>query len=301
MNKIEINAALVQLNETAMGYAKTLQSGWKDDALLYLEYARKIQHAFHKLATFQTLQKHGETAIWEASKEWGVNEDITRIVTGWIEEVKYRASYNPLNFFVALRLYERKRSEIRRKYNQIHHKLSQLQKRYGKLADEVGKKKGVFAERILEDISFRNQAIVTLKETTELEEMSFREQIELWFTTNRMRKSDFLSLITLEKRLHYWDGVPNRTNQELSELPDELDFEAFQDAVFLNKIEHHKDSYLFDQFMHDLMKFIDENPGAMFGAFKETFGPIPTYTAYSDEFGRVAKLDPNKPNLTIVH
>jgi len=301
MNKIEINAALVQLNETAMGYAKTLQSEWKDDALLYLEYARKIQHAFHKLATFQTLQKHGETAIWEAVEERGVDEDITKIVTGWIEEVKYRASYNPLNFFVALRLYERKRSEIRRKYNQIHHKLSQLQKQYGKLADEAGKRKGVFAERILEDISFRNQAIITLKETTELEEMSFREQIELWFTTNRMRKSDFLSLITLEKRLHYWDGVPNQTNQKISEFPDELDFISLRDAVFMDKVEHDQDCYLFDQFLHDVMKFIDENPGAMFGAFQKSFGAISTYTAHTDEFGRIANLEQNKPNLAVVH
>ncbi|GED68997.1 hypothetical protein BRE01_26990 [Brevibacillus reuszeri] len=301
MNKIEINAALVQLNETAMGYAKTLQSEWKDDALLYIEYARKIQHTFHKMATFQTLQKHGETAIWEAAEERGVDADITSIVTGWIEAVRHRASYNPLNFFIALRLYERKRSEIRRKYNQIHYKLSQLQKQYGKLADEAGKRKGAFAERILEDISFRNQAMITLKETTELEEMSFREQIELWFTTNRMRKSDFLSLITLEKRLHYWDGVPNRTSQDIAELPDELDFEAFQDGVFINKIEHQQDSYLFDQFMREVMKFIDENPRAMFGTFQKWFGAMPTFTAHTDKFGRIAKLEPSKPNLTIVH
>ncbi|MFP3389455.1 hypothetical protein SB782_11560 [Brevibacillus sp. SIMBA_076] len=215
--------------------------------------------------------------------------------------MKDRESYNPLNFFVALRLYERKRDEIKQKYNQIHHELGKLQRQYGKLADETEKKKGVFAERILEDISFRNQAIITLKETTELEEMSFREQIELWFTTNRMRKSDFLSLITLEKRLHYWDGVPNQTNQKISELPDELDFIAFRDAVFMDKVEHDQDCYFFDQFLHDVMKFIDENPGAMFGAFQKSFGAISTYTAHTDEFGRIANLEPNKPNLTVVH
>ncbi|MFE1626979.1 hypothetical protein ACFLFF_09570, partial [Brevibacillus reuszeri] len=148
MNKIQINATLLQLNETSKKYAKKLQSEWQNDALLYLEYARKIQNTFHKLATFQTLQKHGEEAIWEAFEERGADEDIREIVSRWITEVKDWESYNPLNFFVALRLYERKRDVIRRKYNQIHHELSKLQKQYGKLADEAGKRKGVFAERI---------------------------------------------------------------------------------------------------------------------------------------------------------
>ena len=42
-----------------------------------------------------------------------------------------------------------------------------------------------------------------------------------------------------------WDGVPNRTSQDIAELPDELDFEAFQDGVFINKIEHQQDSYCY--------------------------------------------------------
>lgn len=301
MNKLEIKAALVQLNEQASIYATRLQAEWEDDARLHMNYVRKIQSTFNKLATFQTLQAHGEEGIWEAAAERGDDEGLREILTQWIADVKDRASYNPLNFFVALRLYGRKCDKIRHKYNRVHHQMSKLQRQYGKLADEAKKKNGIFAERILEEINAKNQAITTLKEATELEEISFLEQIELWFTTNRLRKSDFLSLITIEKRLHYWDGVPNQTNEDIASLPEELDFKAFRDAVFRDRIEQDDDSYLFDQFMRAVMKFIDEKPGAMFNAFQECFGAIPTYTVHTDEFGRVEKLESNKPNLTIVH
>ncbi|MED1855932.1 hypothetical protein [Brevibacillus reuszeri] len=40
MNKLQINAALLQLNQAAMKYAKILQSEWVNDALLYVDYAR---------------------------------------------------------------------------------------------------------------------------------------------------------------------------------------------------------------------------------------------------------------------
>ncbi|RNB53508.1 hypothetical protein EDM57_19635 [Brevibacillus gelatini] len=53
------------------------------------------------------------------------------ILAQWIAEVRDRTSYNPRNFFVALRLYERKLNEIQGKYNQLHPQMSKLPKQYG--------------------------------------------------------------------------------------------------------------------------------------------------------------------------
>jgi hypothetical protein len=301
MNKIEINAALLQLDKKVEECRAELAANWKDDALLYDDLRFKIHKVLNRLLTFLVLRKDGEEAIWEVLEERADDSDLREIVMSWIEEAKHLTAYNPLNFFVALRLYERKRREIRYKYNRIRNELSRLQRKYGEISDQVVGMYGPFAERVNEEIHYKNQWIEDVKSVINFEETSFREQIEQWFAFNTLRKADFLSLITIEKRLRYWDGEPNRTNEKIAGLPEELDFEAFQRAVFIEKIEHDQDCYLFDQFMFDVMNFIDKNPGRLFGMFEETFGPIPTYTAYTDEFGRVTKMEQKKPDLTLVH
>jgi hypothetical protein len=301
MNKIEINAALIELDQKFEECRAVLATNWKEDALLYHDLMVKIHRVLSRLLTFQMLKKDGENAIWEALEERADDNKVKEMVAGWIEDAKRLKSYNPLNFFVALRLYERKRREIRYKYNGIHNELSRLQRQYGEISDQVAGMHGPFAERIIGEIHFKNQWIEELKRVIYFENTSFREQIEQWFAFNKLRKSDFLSLITTEKRLRHWDGEPNRTNEMIAKLPDEMDFETFQRAVFIEKIEHDEDCYLFDQFMFSVLEFSDKNPGRISDLFQEIFGPIPTYTVQTDEFGRVVKVEPAKPDLKLVH
>lgn len=201
---------------------------------------------------------------------------------------------------MALRLYERKRKKIRHKYNILYRELCQLQKRYGELNDTVKNKRDSFSKRVKEEIFSDNLYIEECKSSIDLREVSFGEQIRLWFTFYRMKKTDFLSLITVEKQKYFVDGEPNHTNKTIEKVPDEIDYEAFQQAVFVEKIEQDNDSYLFDQFMSEVMEYMDRNPGGMSNMFKELFENVSTYNVSTDEFGRLTEVRPTKPALKLV-
>ncbi|MGM7637591.1 hypothetical protein [Bacillus sp. Hm123] len=125
----------------------------------------------------------------------------------------------------------------------------------------------------------------------------------IFFEGWKMDKTNFLSLLSLNRDLHYWDGPKNETMDYIAALPEAIDYKTFQDAIFIQRIEHDQDCCLFNIYMDDLLKSLDENKelsGKMFDKLQETFGPIPTYTAAVDEFGEVIGLEYNKPNLQVI-
>lgn len=125
----------------------------------------------------------------------------------------------------------------------------------------------------------------------------------LFFGDWTMDKTNFLSLISLNRDRYYLGGLENETMAQLKQLPDEMNYPAFMNAVFVQHLEHDQDGYLFDLYFEDAMKRISGNEELseqMSGKFQESFGPIPTYTAYTDSDGRIQHLDPNKPDLKVV-
>ncbi|TPG84975.1 hypothetical protein EEL32_15140 [Brevibacillus laterosporus] len=301
MNKIELNNSLVTLKWETRKFVEDLFLSQKEDLVLYSKYSLRIHETLTRLLFFASLQKDGGETIREGMEiAESQGKKVSNIFIETLEVVKNIKAYNPLNFFVALRLYERKRKEIRHKYNILYRELCQLQKRYGELNDTVKNKRDSFSKRVEEEIYADNLCIEECKSNSKLEEVAFGEQIRVWFAFYRMKKTDFLSLITLEKRKYYVDGEPNRTNKTIEKIPDEMDYEAFQQAVFVEKIEQDNDSYLFDQFMSEVMEYMDRNPGGMSNMFKEVFENVPTYHVSTDEFGRLTEVRPTKPALKVV-
>ncbi|WP_068792139.1 hypothetical protein [Brevibacillus laterosporus] len=301
MNKIEINNSLATLKWETRKFGEDLFQSQKEDLVMYSKYSLRINETLTRLLLFSSLQKDGEEAIQESMEIAELQgKRVSSIFIETLEVVKKIKTYNPLNFFVALRLYERKRKEIRHKYNILYRELCQLQKRYGELNDTVKNKRDSFSKRVKEEIFSDNLYIEECKSSIDLREVSFGEQIRLWFTFYRMKKTDFLSLITVEKRKYFMDGEPNHTNMTIEKVPGEIDYEAFQQAVFVEKIEQDNDSYLFDQFMSEVMEYMDRNPGGMSNMFKELFENVPTYNVSTDEFGRLTEVRPTKPALKLV-
>lgn len=301
MNKIEINNSLATLKWETRKFGEDLFQSQKEDLVMYSKYSLRINETLTRLLLFSSLQKDGEEAIRESMEIAELQgKRVSSIFIETLEVVKKIKTYNPLNFFVALRLYERKRKKIRHKYNILYRELCQLQKRYGELNDTVKNKRDSFSKRVKEEIFSDNLYIEECKSSIDLREVSFGEQIRLWFTFYRMKKTDFLSLITVEKRKYFVDGEPNHTNMTIEKVPGEIDYEAFQQAVFVEKIEQDNDSYLFDQFMSEVMEYIDRNPGGMSNMFKELFENVPTYNVSTDEFGRLTEVRPTKAALKLV-
>ncbi|AKF94697.1 hypothetical protein [Brevibacillus laterosporus] len=301
MNKIEINNSLATLKWETRKFGEDLFQSQKEDLVMYSKYSLRINETLTRLLLFSSLQKDGEEAIRESMEIAELQgKRVSSIFIETLEVVKKIKTYNLLNFFVALRLYERKRKKIRHKYNILYRELCQLQKRYGELNDTVKNKRDSFSKRVKEEIFSDNLYIEECKSSIDLREVSFGEQIRLWFTFYRMKKTDFLSLITVEKRKYFVDGEPNHTNMTIEKVPGEIDYEAFQQAVFVEKIEQDNDSYLFDQFMSEVMEYMDRNPGGMSNMFKELFENVPTYNVSTDEFGRLTEVRPTKPALKLV-
>lgn len=125
----------------------------------------------------------------------------------------------------------------------------------------------------------------------------------------KMKKHDFIQIISIDKGKRYWDGVPVRPFAErFKELPEELDFAAFQEAIFIQRIEHDRDCYLFDLFRDHMMKVMEEHREEhgepmidSFAVFEQISGkPLPTFTAHLDEYGDVVSMEQNKPNLKLI-
>ena len=112
----------------------------------------------------------------------------------------------------------------------------------------------------------------------------------------KMTKHDVLQLLTLEHDNLY-------TLQQVAEVPDELDQRGFENLIFLAKAESDSECLYFDMYMKRMMKALDESKELrekMWDGFTEVFGPVPTYSAVTDEFGNVVSIEPNKPNLKVI-
>lgn len=138
-------------------------------------------------------------------------------------------------------------------------------------------------------------------------EWNLKENVELYkylpimFGQQKMSKNNFLSLLSLNKDLKHWDGEPNRTMKYIAELPEEIDYRVFQEAVFIKNFETTQDNVFFDVFLREVLDSVDRKEFDTFKVLSDITGkPLQTYTATTDVYGDIVTITPNKPKLELV-
>ncbi|OJH15991.1 hypothetical protein BLX88_25870 [Bacillus obstructivus] len=234
-------------------------------------------------------------------------ENLKQVFDVEYDEVMAITSYSSLNPFVWLRITSRKIKELEILETQfIQHFRSLLQeiKKVEQLVSNFTFKKRE-SRRIdtLLGIKYRINSLLEVKR--------IGEENELWEHLRTLlplgaaiSKNDFLSVITVNHDLRYWDGPENRTMKIIKELPDLIDYKTLQKAVFMDKIEHDQDCYLFDIFMDEMLWALDKHKemtgeGGFEILEKITGEPIQTYTATTNIYGDVT-VTPNRPKLQTV-
>ena len=220
-------------------------------------------------------------------------------------------SYSMTTPLAVLRIHYRK---IQRINNELHAErqivkdlLSRL-KEIDKSIQEVSKKDSSDALLDMEfNIMSHRETIMEILNGDVDPEIDFLPYIEGLFVGNRkLKRDDFLQVITLTKRLRYWDGNPVLPfSRRSSEIPEDIDFEEFQRLIFIEKIEDFYDDYLSDIFIDHMFKVMDEHKKEtgkpLFDPFEVleqiTGKPLQTFTAQTDEYGDIVNIEPNKPRL----
>lgn len=221
------------------------------------------------------------------------------------EYMRSLPAYSRYNPFVWMRIYSRKTKQLKQKEREYRRYLNDLLQELREIDKSLGsmplKKQTIYRLQDLRALIYKFECVLENK----LDDTGdFIEPLQLAFFDNwKMSKNNFLSLLSVNHDLHHWDGTKNETMHYIAALPEEIDYNTFQEAVFINRLEHDRDCYLFDMYMDDMLRTLNQNKemsGKVFEKFQEEFGPIPTYTIKKDIYG-FQTIEPNKPNLTVVH
>lgn len=135
--------------------------------------------------------------------------------------------------------------------------------------------------------------------------------IEVLFSNGRtMKRDDLLQVITIDKSRKHWDGsLIKPYAKRVADIPEEIDFETFENLILIDRIEADYDDYLHDSWMVHFFKVKEEykrqtgeNAIDPFQVLEDITGkPVQTFTAEVDEYGDIVNLTPNKPNLKVVN
>lgn len=113
----------------------------------------------------------------------------------------------------------------------------------------------------------------------------------------KMKKNDFLSLLSID---HSKERAAEMRST-IDNMPDEIDFNRFMLEVFVKNIESPDDDVFFDIFYRGVMDRIIsgeiDTSKILHEVIKE---PIPVYKAEKDEYGRIASIEKDRPNLTLL-
>ncbi|MED3905815.1 hypothetical protein [Geobacillus thermodenitrificans] len=299
MNIFEARKRLNEIDQLLLSEGAKLKAEADTNRIQKSMYADRILKAFKKNIIFQILQSpalnshHLETLF----EDWKAD----------IEEMRRVKRYNPINALAALKIFGRRIKELERRNNAIYRQLREIKNRYTQLEKEVEQDRYFKGKQeILDEIYQRKTMIKEICQRDDLGLSFFYDNVmQLFLLGWKISKEDFLSLISVDHNRVSWDGVTLPTYPELKEsLPEQLDFEAFLEAIFIEKVEDDSDSVFFDMVMDHTIELMDRNKEFREKAhqfIQETFGPIPTYTAAVDEFGDIVELVPNKPNLKVIH
>lgn len=281
MNKAEIAIKFMALNKKSNDLLNESGKTLTHDIINYETYIKKVHEKLVMTLAYSIIHKS------EIFKEY---PEASEIVMGWINKVKHLSSYNPLNLFVAIRIYWRKMIAIETKYNLLGNRLLETQKELDDFLDMIDGEKGYLIEDF--DLKATNliYALGIMRNEIKFKNDTFNDLIHTWFSFFSMDKNDFLSLISLNHRKFTWDGYENKTFEVIKNLPENITQESFENAVFVEIIEKDDDSYLFDQFLEAFMQRMDQDK-----EFEEK-----TRTIMRDTFGIDFSQVVAKPNLRLV-
>lgn len=225
-------------------------------------------------------------------------EEIANIIT----EARALPSYNLANVFVWVKRYMRLSKESKAVHSRYIRKLKKWNEEITEYMDWLCEQPPSKAnERILDlvgslqgDLYNEEYGSGAPGDFKALEGMSM---LDLIITKDfQMTKIDFLQLITIDCSL------PS-TLEDIAAIPPLIDYDAFEEAIFINRIEADGDCYLFDLFFQRFRKEMKENKVAnkeIHEGLEEMFGPVRTYTTYNDENGQPLYMELNKPKLKVI-
>ncbi|MDB5053253.1 MAG: hypothetical protein JWM44_1303 [Bacilli bacterium] len=248
-------------------------------------------------------------------KACGFPEDEREIIKEYydIEAMERLQSYSWFSAFAVLKCCSRKLKKLSRTYYKSKKRVTDFSERIKEIDRTMTERNmnesnaAVYGSLII----LRDLVLLIKNEKNLFDRSLLFPCLETPFINGwKMKKHDFLQIISIDKGKRYWDGVQVKPfTERLADIPDEIDFDAFQKLIFIDKIEHDQDCYLFDIFMGDMLKGMNQYKNETgeslldtFSILKEIAGkPIQTYTATKDEYGDVVGMKPNKPNLKLIN
>ena len=295
MNIFEAMSQLNKIDNVLFSIGARLEREMMDNHSKAIEYVEKILVVFQKRFVFHAMQQGALTEEWKVQK-WLFD----------IDELVQKERYSLLNPLVALKIFGTRIKRLERRNNAIRNELNKIKRQYIDLENQVKESKYFKNKQVILDAIYERKR--TLKAINDREDISlarFHECImHLFLGDETISREDFLSLISIDHERVSWDGVQLPTYPErIKNLPERLDYEAFLEAIFMDKIEDDGHCPFFDTVMDHTLELIDKNrefKEMSKRMVQEIFGPMPTYTVTRDEFGDVVDITPNKPDLRVV-
>lgn len=240
------------------------------------------------------------------------NEDLEQHLLEQIDEklvrktanIKHYSRFNPL---VWTRLTIRRQEQIQGEFSQFKQRLKVILKETKELMEHYARKNSKRDQENYEktDTLRYNIELFILEKMDMVYTMTLDDLLFSWFREDRaLAKHELLQLITINHDRYYWDGVKNDTQEIIAKMPNRISYKEFEKVIFAYKVEHDQDASFFKIFFKSFIKAIDENPvlaDKAFETFQETFGPVQTYTTYTDELGNVLDIKPNKPDFKVLN
>lgn len=296
MNLFEARQRVNNLEDILYPAAVFLEKEWLGNQRKCIDYYVEIVKTFQKYYLFNLMRT--EEFTLDMIEDFKITVDVEKL-----QQVKRYSILNPL---AALKIYGHRIQKLVRENNKIKSQLRKIQKEYSALDKDLRQTKYFKnKEKIYDLIHKRKSAIHEVCNYEETDLSNIHECIMMLFLNEQTISSqNFLGLITMQHDLVSWDGVDLPSYPErIAALPEQLDYEAFLHAVFIEKIEDDRDCIFFDVVMDHTLKLIDSNKefGEIAKQQRESiFGPMQTYTVQFDQYGEIHSINPNKPDLQLV-
>lgn len=293
-------------NERIEKFTRVYNANEADILGLNVKILNSFTYAFYKRVSGKDREQ-----LWNAVR----NNELSGIIAIKFKEVDRLPSYGPMNPFVALRIYYRKiealvkkTSEAKKQIRDIFKQLKEIDMKAREFEAAGHKSDDLFDIR-MNILAFQQK----VKELVDLEANSNKIDFMIYIralieSVKTIKRDDLLQVITLNKDRRNWGEPVTPFSQVLKEIPEEIDWDEFQNLIFVESIERPGDDYLARLFMDHVFMVRDqieaetgEKPFDAFEIMEEITGkPVQTFTAEFDEYGDVVNMIPNKPNLKVV-
>lgn len=258
-----------------------------------IDYHIEIIKSFQKFYLFNLMQT--DEFKLDMVEDFKLTIDVEQF-----QQVKQYSIFNPL---AALKIFGTRIQKLAGENNKIKSQLRNIQKEYSALEKDLRQVKYFKdKEQIYELIHERKSMIHEVCNYEENDLSDFHQFIMMLFLNEQtISRQNFLGLITMRHERVSWDGVDLPSYPErVAALPEQLGYEEFLNAVFIEKVEDYRDCIFFDVVMDHTLKLIDSDKEFSEIAKQQRdaiFGPMQTYTVQFNQYGEVNSITPNKPEL----